>query len=111
MNNNDQNRGIGFSPGNKSVMAPGGKDIAHIAYRPPKRELPDPPITRRIRLPEIVSVRYLAEILAETTRTPFWTMVSQVSGHVGVSVDRSISFRDAARVLRKYGIAATELER
>lgn len=107
MNDNHQNRGVGFPLGNKSVMAPGGKDIAHIAHRPPKQELPDPPITRRIRLPEIVSVRYLGEILAEATRTPFSTMISQLD--LGVSLDRSISFQDAARVLRKYGIDA-ELE-
>jgi hypothetical protein len=105
MNNNDQNRG--FSCENKSVIAPGGKDIAHIAYRQRKRELPDPPITKRIRLPETVSVRYLAEVLALATMTPFWTMVSHLNRHhLKVSLNRSISFQDAARVLRHYGIAA-----
>jgi hypothetical protein len=109
MNKKEQHRGIGLPSGTESIMAAGGKDIHQITYHPRFRELPDPPITRTVRLPEIVSVRYLAEIIAETTKKPFGETVSHMWKYIGVSLTRSTFFADAERVLRKYGIGA-ELE-
>jgi len=63
--------------------------------------LPEPPITRHVRVPEKVTVKYLAEI----TGQPRYAVASLVN-QLGVSLDRSIAFEDAAQILRRYGIAA-----
>ncbi len=58
--------------------------------------LPDPPITREVSLPAVVSVRYLAEVCGES--------VEATGSQLNMSVDRSVSFHVAAKLLRKYGI-------
>ena len=111
MNHKDQNRNTGSATWNESVMGAGGKDIAKIVHRARKQELPDPPVTDWICLPEIVSVRYLAEIIAETTGKPFnITVHHMMRHHLKVALTRSTCFSDAVRVLKKYGIGA-KLER
>jgi hypothetical protein len=65
--------------------------------------MPLPPITRRITLPEIVSVRYLAEVSGKDINHILRVM-SRL--RILASVDRSISFDDAVRILRRYGIGA-----
>jgi hypothetical protein len=64
---------------------------------------PEPPITRHVTLPEKVSVRFLAEISGQALDT-IARVMSQL--RIGVSVERSVDFEDAARILRRYGIAA-----
>ena len=66
-------------------------------------EAPEPPIRRHIALPEKVSVKFLAEISGQTLNEVV-TLMSQL--RVLVSVNRSVDFDDAAKILRKYGIAA-----
>jgi hypothetical protein len=64
---------------------------------------PDPPITRRITLPEKVSVQFLAE----TSGKSIYVVAALMSRlRIFVSVQRSMDFDDAAKVLRKFGIEA-----
>ena len=65
----------------------------------------EPPITRHILLPEIVAVRYIAEVSGQDLRT-IVDLMSEL--RIIVSVDRSVSFEDAAMMLRRYGIEATK---
>ena len=67
------------------------------------RSVPEPPITRRVTLPEKVSVQFLAE----TSRQTIYTVAALMSElRVFVSVQRSVDFDDAAKILRKFGIEA-----
>ena len=63
----------------------------------------EPPIICRVALPEVVSVKYIAEISGQDLDSVVAVM-SQL--RIIISVNRSISFDDAARILRRYGIAA-----
>ena len=64
----------------------------------------DPPVIGHVTLPEKVSIRYLAEI----TGQEFSTIVDDlVRLRCFPSLNRSLDFEDAARLLRKYRIAAT----
>ena len=63
----------------------------------------DPPIVRRVRLPETVTARYLAEI----TGQEFPKIVEELKRlRLFLEYDRSLSFEAAAQLLRKYGIGA-----
>jgi hypothetical protein len=90
----------------RHYLLPGGcKDLAD-AIKLEQASLPaapEPPITRRVSLPEKVSVRFLAETCGQSLYT-----IATVMWQLGiyVSVDRSVDFEDAARILRRYGIAA-----
>ena len=68
-----------------------------------KVDAPEPPIARRISLPEKVSVKYLVEISGQKLHEVVALMDLL---HICVSVNRSVDFEDAAKILRKYGIAA-----
>ena len=68
----------------------------------PKAATPDPPITREILLPEKVAVKYLAEASGQDLST----VVALMRERIFVRVDRSVDFEDAAKILRRYGIAA-----
>ena len=63
----------------------------------------DPPISKRIKLPETVTARYLAEI----TGQEFPRIVEELK-RLGLfpGYERSLGFDAAARFLRKYGIGA-----
>jgi|SRR5580692_692336 hypothetical protein len=63
----------------------------------------DPPITRQISLPEVISVQYLADISGVSLHT-MTTLMDEM--RVGVNVGRSVDFEVAAKILLKYGIAA-----
>jgi len=64
---------------------------------------PEPPIIRKILLPEKVAVRYLAEVSGASLYTIIITLREL---HVIIDVERSVDFNIAAKLLRKYGIAA-----
>jgi len=89
-----------------SLLPAGCKDLAdaikleQASGRPP---FPDPPITRQVSLPEIVSVKYLAEVIGASLYTMNMLMNAL---KVPISVDRSVDFEVAARILRKFGIEA-----
>jgi hypothetical protein len=88
------------------LLPDGCKDLADAIKREQSSILPvapEPPITRQVSLPEKVSVRFLAEISGQSLYT-----IATVMWQLGiyVSVDRSVDFEDAAKILRRYGIAA-----
>ena len=56
-----------------------------------------------IELPDKVAVKYLADVSGQTLRTILTQMELL---RIFVSVDRSVDFDDAARILLKYGIKA-----
>jgi hypothetical protein len=67
------------------------------------RSVPEPPITRRIALPEKVSVQFLAKTSGQT----IYVVAALMSRlRIFVSVQRSMDFDDAAKILRKFGIEA-----
>ena len=73
------------------------------APQPLPPPVPEPPITRRVILPEKVAVRFLAEESGQRLNT----IVSVMNElRITVDVNRSLDFDDAAKVLRRYGIAA-----
>jgi hypothetical protein len=64
---------------------------------------PEPPVMRHVVLPEKVAVKFLVEVTGQSLRD----IVSALRDlRVFVSVDRSVDFEDADRLLRKYGIGA-----
>jgi hypothetical protein len=63
----------------------------------------DAPARCHIGLPDKVAVKYLADVSGLTLRTIVEDMERL---RIFVSVDRSVDFDDAARVLLKYGIKA-----
>ena len=64
---------------------------------------PDPPISKRVRLPETVTARYLAEI----TGQEFSRIVEELKRlRLYLGSTRSLGFEAAAKLLRKYGIGA-----
>jgi hypothetical protein len=65
--------------------------------------VPEPPIYLRVTLPEKVSVKYLAERSGQTLRA---IVALMHQWRIIVSVDRSVDFEDAAKILRRYGIQA-----
>ena len=66
-------------------------------------QIPDPPITRQVVLPDMVSVQYLVEVSGASAYTIALVMQEM---RVGSNVGRSVDFDVAAKILRKYGIAA-----
>jgi len=62
-----------------------------------------PPVTKRVTLPEKVSVRFSAEFSGQGLLT-----IIRVLHELGIAVDvnRSVDFEDAQRILRRYGIGA-----
>jgi hypothetical protein len=56
-----------------------------------------------VLLPEKVAVRYLAEETGQSLNTIVLVMHEL---RIGIEVNRSLDFEDAAKVLRRYGIAA-----
>ena len=64
---------------------------------------PYPPVTRHVRLPDKVSIRFLAEAAGQEVHA-----ISKVMSELRiiVSVNRSVDFADAQKILRKYGIWA-----
>lgn len=79
----------------------GCKDLIDaIMSQPESVAVPLPPITREVTLPDIVAVRYLAELLQMSTRD-----AAGVSGYFG---GRSVPFEKAQRILRRYGIWANK---
>ena len=92
---------------NRNILLPAGcKDLAdaikHEEASVPKPP-PEPPVKRRITLPEKVSVKFIAEISGQ----PLYiiAMVLQELG-IDISMYRSVDFEDGAKILRMYGIAA-----
>jgi hypothetical protein len=62
-----------------------------------------PPISKRVKLPETVTIRYLAEI----TGREFPVIVEELKRlRLFLGYERSLDFQAAARFLRKYGIGA-----
>jgi hypothetical protein len=83
-------------------LPPGCKDLIDvIRSQPVPVPVSLPPITRRVALPDMVAVRYLAELLRLSTRE-----VAAITGYFG---GRSVPFEQAQRILRKYGIWADRL--
>jgi hypothetical protein len=64
---------------------------------------PDPPISKRVRLPETVTAIYLAEITGQELPK----VVEELKRlRLFLGYERSLGFEAAARLLRKYGIGA-----
>src|SRR5688572_27228736 len=70
---------------------------------PPTPPTPEPPIKRHVKLPEKVAVTYLAEVSGQTLDT-IAALMNEL--RIIVAIERSVDFADAARILRRYGIAA-----
>jgi hypothetical protein len=82
-------------------LPPGCKDLADALKHEQESALqsvPDLPITKQVYLPEQVSVKYLAEVSGAG--------IFAISRQTSVSVNRSVAFDVAARILLKYGIEA-----
>jgi hypothetical protein len=62
---------------------------------------PDPPITRRVSLPETVTVGYLAEL---TGQKP--ARIIEELKRLKCYRSRALDFESAEKLLRKYGIGA-----
>jgi hypothetical protein len=86
------------------ALPPGCKDLIDVVRSQPAT-VPDsqPPITRRVTLPEKVSVGYLAEITGQELRTVIDELVRL---RLFLGVNRSLDFDDASNLLRRYGIGA-----
>jgi len=69
----------------------------------PEVKLLNPPVRYHIGLPDKVAVKYLVDVSGLTLRTIVKDMERL---RIFVSVDRSLDFDDAARILLKYGIKA-----
>jgi len=88
------------------LLPDGCKDLADLIRReaaavsPPR---PDPPITRRVTLPGVVSVKFIAEATGQSLHK-IANRMNEL--RIIVSVNRSIEFDDAVRILRRYGIGA-----
>ncbi len=92
-------------------MPEAGPDPGKRQYWPPptwsaKRKKvgsppPDPPITRRVTLPDTVTVGYLAEL---TSQKP--TRIVEELKRLKCYREIALDFEDAAKLLRKYGIGA-----
>ena len=84
----------------------GCKDLVDAIKHEQASALPmisDPPIKKVVVLPDIVSVEYLIEVSEVSAYTMTLVMQEmQVLSNVG----RSVDFEVAAKILRKYGIAA-----
>jgi hypothetical protein len=78
----------------------GCKDLADAIKHDEESALQpaNPPITRQVFLPEKVSVKYLAEISGAG--------IFAISMHASVSINRSVNFEEAAKIMLKYGIEA-----
>jgi hypothetical protein len=70
---------------------------------PPNLPASEPPITRRVLLPEKVAVRYIAEESGQSLDA-----IASVMRELRIIIDvsRSLDFKDAAKLLRRYGIEA-----
>jgi hypothetical protein len=89
-----------------SSLPSGCKDLADLIKREEalaSQSEPEPPITRRILLPEKVSIKYLAEVVGRDLAVIIADLV-KLRCYLGDN--RSIDFDDAARLLRKYGVGA-----
>ena len=79
-------------------LPPGCKDLIDVIRLQP-HAVPDPmPVTRRVTLPPVVAVRYLAELLQLSKE--------DVSALCGYYPERSVPFDEAQKILLKYGIWA-----
>jgi len=80
-------------------LPPGCKDLIDV-IRSQTQAAPNPlpPITQRVTLPQVVAVRYMAELLRLSKE--------EVSGLCGYFGERSVPFDQAQKILRKYGIWA-----
>ena len=88
------------------LLPEGCKDLADAIKHEQASALPPvppPPITRQVSLPEVVAVKYLAEVSGASLHT---IVLDMQELREGTSVDRSVDFELAAKILRKYGIAA-----
>src|SRR5262245_56444542 len=85
-------------------LPPGWKDLIDvIRSQPAVVNQSPPPITRRVALPEKVSVGYLAEITCPDVHT---VVAELVRLRLFLGVNRSLDLEDAAKLLEKYGIGA-----
>jgi len=87
------------------LLPPGCKDLVDALQRQQKDlpPAPYPPVTRHVRLPEKVSVRFLAEASGQDLHAIAKVMADL---RIIVNVNRSVDFADAQKILRKYGIWA-----
>jgi hypothetical protein len=88
---NEQKRDCSLPPGCKDLI-----DVINSQPEPVPISLP--PVTRHIKLPDMVAVRYLAELLHMSTQ--------EAEALSGYYYGRSIPFEQAQRILRRYGIWA-----
>ena len=85
----------------------GCKDISDaIKQREGTKQPPAPqfpPITRRVKLPSTVAVRFIAEVSGKSLQSIMHLMWQL---HIGGEPNRSIEFEKAQRILRHLGIWA-----
>jgi hypothetical protein len=89
-----------------SLLPAGCKDLADAIKHEQASALPPvklPPIFKCVSLPDMVAVKYLVEVTGASLYTITLDM-GELGG--GTSVDRSVDFELAAKILRKYGISA-----
>ena len=84
------------------ALPPGCKDLIDV-IRSQSGQTSNalPPITRRVTLPDVVAVRYMAELLQLSKE--------EVSALCGYFAERSVPFDQAQKILRNYGIWADKM--
>jgi hypothetical protein len=99
------NKGRALGPDDKKrdcSLPLGCKDLIDVIRSQTQAvSTPLPPITRRVTLPEVVAVRYMAELLQLSKEE-----VSALCGYFG---ERSVPFDKAQQILRRYGIWADKV--
>ena len=94
------------------LLPPGCKDLFDALQKQEKEKVVSspryPPVTREVKLPEKVSVRFLAEFSGQDLHTITKVMHDL---RIIVSPDRSVDFADAQKILRTYGIWAKRGDR
>src|SRR5262245_27378168 len=85
-------------------LPPGCKDLIDVLRSQTQAAPPPlPPITQHVALPEMVAVRYMAELLRLSENE-----VVRLCGYLG---GRSVPFDQAQNILRYYGIWAYKADR
>jgi len=97
-NQNDNKRGYSLPEGCKDLVDAIKREEAAVS--PP---VPDPPIVKHVSLPATVSLGYLAEVTGQELAT----IIDELARlKLFLGLHRSLDFKSAAKLLRKYGISS-----
>ena len=88
------------------LLPPGCKDLLDAIKHeeaPKPETVSYPPITRKVILPNVVAVRFLAEVSGQEPET-ITALMNKL--YILVDVNRSVDFAAAQKLLRHFGIGA-----